>query len=160
MMIACVKRHEPNAVRSCSVVSHSLWPSGLYPTRLLCPWGFSGKNEWVAIFLLQGIFSTQRSNLCFLCFLLCWQILYLLSHWWSPHHKPRKYYLNWYSFVFLACVTLCFYYSAKLYLSIHFIKLQNIYERKFFLWQAHLYVSHLILTPIQYETVQYTHFKE
>ena len=54
----------------------------------------------------------------------------------------------------------CFYYSAKLYLSIHFIKLQNIYERKFFLWQAHLYVSHLILTTIQYDTVQYTHFKE
>ena len=30
--------------------------------------------------------------------------------------------------MFLACVTLCFYYTAKLYLGIDFIKLQNFYE--------------------------------
>ena len=29
--------------RSCSVVSDSLWPHGLQPTRLLCPWDFPGK---------------------------------------------------------------------------------------------------------------------
>ena len=29
------------AVLSRSVVSDSLWPHGLQPTRLLCPWGFS-----------------------------------------------------------------------------------------------------------------------
>ena len=131
-----MKCHEPSAVLSCSVVSHSLWPSGLYPTRLLCPWDFSGKNEWVAIFLLQGIFSIQGSNLCFL---LCWQSLYLLNHWGSPHHEPRKYKLNWYRFVFLACATLCFYYTAKLCLSIHFIKLQILMNLNFF-YNRHIYM--------------------
>ena len=29
--------------RVCLVMSDSLWPFGLYPTRLLCPWNFSGK---------------------------------------------------------------------------------------------------------------------
>ena len=28
----------------CSVVSNSLWPRGLQPARLLCPWNFPGKN--------------------------------------------------------------------------------------------------------------------
>ena len=36
--------------------------------------------EWVAIFLLQGIFLTQGLNLYLLCLLHCRQILYLLSH--------------------------------------------------------------------------------
>ena len=31
---------------SCSVVSHSSWPHGLQPTRLLCPWGFSRGEYW------------------------------------------------------------------------------------------------------------------
>ena len=30
----------------CSVVSDSLWPHGLYPTRLLYPWGFSRQEHW------------------------------------------------------------------------------------------------------------------
>ena len=43
---------------------------GLYPTRLLCPWDFPGKNTGVdCYFLLQGIFPTQESNPC----LLHWQ---------------------------------------------------------------------------------------
>ena len=29
-----------------SVVSNSLWPDGLWPTRLLCPWGFSRQEYW------------------------------------------------------------------------------------------------------------------
>ena len=29
-----------------SVVSDSLWPHGLQPTRLLCPWGFSRQEYW------------------------------------------------------------------------------------------------------------------
>ena len=37
--------------------------------RLLCPWGFPGKNTGVGCpFLLQGIFLTQGSNLCLLRF--------------------------------------------------------------------------------------------
>ena len=34
------------AVLCCSVMSDSLWPHGLYPTGLLCPWGFSRHEYW------------------------------------------------------------------------------------------------------------------
>ena len=45
------------------VVSDSLWPHGLEPTRLLCPWNSPGKNSGVSChFLLQGTFPTQGSN--------------------------------------------------------------------------------------------------
>ena len=47
-----------------SVVSDSLWPHGLQPVRLLCPWDFPGKNTGMGChFLLQGIFPTQGLNL-------------------------------------------------------------------------------------------------
>ena len=46
-----------------SVMSDSLRPHGLQPTRLLCPWAFPGKTTGVGChFLLQGIFPTQGSN--------------------------------------------------------------------------------------------------
>ena len=52
-------------VLRCSVVSNSLRPHGLWPTRLLCPWDFPGKNTGVDChFLLQGIFPTQGPNPC------------------------------------------------------------------------------------------------
>ena len=48
---------------SCSVLSDSLWPHGLQPTRLLCPWNSPGQNTGVGSHsLLQGIFPTQDSN--------------------------------------------------------------------------------------------------
>ena len=48
---------------SCSVMSDSLRPHGLYPTRLLCPWNSPGQNTGVgSLSLLQGIFPTQGSN--------------------------------------------------------------------------------------------------
>ena len=34
------------AVLSRPVMSNFLWPHGLYPTRLLCPWGFSMQVYW------------------------------------------------------------------------------------------------------------------
>ena len=38
-----------------SVMSDSLWPCGLWPTRLLCPWDSPGKDTGVSChFLLQG----------------------------------------------------------------------------------------------------------
>ena len=47
----------------CWVVSDSLWPHELQPTRLLCPWDFPGKNTGVGChFLLQAIFLTWGSN--------------------------------------------------------------------------------------------------
>ena len=43
-----------------SVASDSLWPHGLWPTRLLRPWDCPGKNTGVSCHaLLQGIFLTQ-----------------------------------------------------------------------------------------------------
>ena len=65
-------------VRACWVVTDSLRPKGLQPTRLLCPWNSPGKNSGVCChFLLQGIFLTQGSNPC----LLHWQVDSLpLSH--------------------------------------------------------------------------------
>ena len=47
----------------CSVMSDSLQPYGLEPSRLLCPWDFPGKNTKVGCHgLLQGIFPTQGLN--------------------------------------------------------------------------------------------------
>ena len=47
-----------------SVVSNSLRPHGLHPTRLLCPWDSPGKNTGVGSHaLLQGIFPTQGLNI-------------------------------------------------------------------------------------------------
>ena len=67
---------------SYSVVSDSLWPHGLWPTRLFCPWYSLGKNTRVVChFLLQGIFPSQGSNLSFLH---CRPILYCLKHQGSP----------------------------------------------------------------------------
>ena len=52
------------------VVSYSLWPYGLQPARLFCPWDFPGKNTGVGShFFLQKIFLTQGSDL----HLLHWQ---------------------------------------------------------------------------------------
>ena len=68
-----------------SVVSESLRPHALLPTRLLCPWDFPGKKTGVGChFLLQGIFPTQGLNLGLLS-LVYWQVDYLLlSHHGSP----------------------------------------------------------------------------
>ena len=64
-----------------SVMSDPLRPHGLLPSRLFCPWDFSGKNTGVDCHaLLQGIFPTQRSNPSLL-HLLHWQAGSLpLSH--------------------------------------------------------------------------------
>ena len=61
-----------------SVVSDSLWPHGLQPTRLLHPWNFLGENTGVGChFLLQGIFPIQGSNPDLPH---CRQTLYCLNH--------------------------------------------------------------------------------
>ena len=60
---------------SCPTLFRPLW---LWPTRLLCPWNFPGKNPGVGChFFLQGIFLTQGWNPD----LLQWQVDTLpLSH--------------------------------------------------------------------------------
>ena len=61
-----------------SIVSDSLQPHGLQPTRLLHPWDFPGKNTGVGChFLLQEIFPTQGLNPGLPH---CRQTLYRLSH--------------------------------------------------------------------------------
>ena len=48
---------------SCSILSESLQPHGLQPTRVLCPWNSPSKNAGVGCHsFLQGIFLTQGSN--------------------------------------------------------------------------------------------------
>ena len=67
-----------------SVVSDSLWPHGLQPTRLLCSWDSPDKNTGVgSYFLLRGMFLTQGSNPGLLH---CRQILYHLSHQKAPRY--------------------------------------------------------------------------
>ena len=47
--------HAPFALCACSGVSDSLWPHGLKPARLLCPWDSPGRIlEWAAILLSRG----------------------------------------------------------------------------------------------------------
>ena len=73
---------------SCSVVSNSLPPHGLYPTRLLCPLDFLGKGTGVGChFLLQGLFPTQGWNPVRLH---CRQTLYCLSLQGSPKKHRGK----------------------------------------------------------------------
>ena len=67
-------------VLSHSVVSDSLRPDGLQPSRLFCPWDFPDKNTGVGG-LLQEIFPTQGLNPGLPH---CRQTLYHLSHKESP----------------------------------------------------------------------------
>ena len=67
---------------SCSVVSDSLRPHGLQPTRLLCPWNFPGRNTGRGCyFLLQclnklpSIYVLKGVILCFQ-FLICYRQLH------------------------------------------------------------------------------------
>ena len=81
----CVKKYSKNvtvlmsrSVLSCSVTSDSLWPHGLYPARLPCPWGFSRQEYW------SGLPCPPPGNLANPGLLHCRQILYHLSHQRSP----------------------------------------------------------------------------
>ena len=75
-----------------SVISDSLQPHGLQPTKLLCPWNFPGKNTAVYCkFLLQGIFQTQGSNSPLLR-LLRWQVGSLPVEATGETHFPARSY--------------------------------------------------------------------
>ena len=86
-----------------------LWPHGLWPNRLLCPWDFPGKNTGVGChFLLQGIFLTQGSNL-HLLHLLCWQADSLpLTHQRSPWIRPYIFLNVIKDLKHLLCVWVCY----------------------------------------------------
>ena len=65
-----------------SVMSDSLRPHGLYPTRLLCPWNSPAKNTRVGI-----PYSTDLPNPEMEPGSLALQILYHLSHQGSPNRN-------------------------------------------------------------------------
>ena len=73
---------------SCSVVSDSLWPHGLY-----CPWNSPGQSTRVdSCSFSRGIFLTQESNQG----LLHWRrILYQLSYQGEAHLIDYHHPLNW-----------------------------------------------------------------
>ena len=78
---------------SCTDMSSSLWPHGLYPSRLLCPWDSSGKNTGgYSHSLLLGIFPTQGSNPGLLH---CRQIIYCQSHRGRPCPIKHRLNLDW-----------------------------------------------------------------
>ena len=83
-----------------SVMSNSLQPHGLQPTRLFCPWDSPCKNSGVGCHdFLQGIFLTQgwKLLLCFL-HLLHWQVGSLPL---APPGKPNIYiYIYLYIYIF------------------------------------------------------------
>ena len=70
------------AVFNHSVMSDSLWPHGLWPTRLLCPRGFSRQEYWSGLpcpppgDLPNPGIKPSSSH--------CRWILHHLSHWGSP----------------------------------------------------------------------------
>ena len=75
-------------------MSDSLWPHGLWPTMLLCPWDFPGKSTGVRChFLFQRIFLTQGSNLHLLHLISCIgrRVLYQRRRWHpTPVLLPGK----------------------------------------------------------------------
>ena len=64
-------------------MSDSLWPHGLSPTSLLCPWDSPGKDTGVGCHaLLQGIYPTQGLNSHVCC--VGRRFLYHWCHLGSP----------------------------------------------------------------------------
>ena len=77
-------------VHSVSQSFLTLWSHGLWPARLSCPQTFPGKNTGVAChFLLQGIFSSQRSCISWVS-CIGRQILHHERHLGKPFHCPAK----------------------------------------------------------------------
>ena len=76
-----------------SVISNSLWPQGLQPARLLCPWDSPGKNTGVGSHsLLPGISPSQWLNPSLLH---CRKILYCLSRLYQKATYYMKYMKCW-----------------------------------------------------------------
>ena len=80
----CVRAHAHTYTHTHthSVVSDSLQPSGLQPTRLLCPWDFLGKNTGVGChFLLSRGSSWPRDCTHASCASCISRILYHCATW-------------------------------------------------------------------------------
>ena len=77
-------------VLSHSDVSDSLQTHGLSPTRLPCPWNFSGKIlKWVAVSYSRSSRHVDRN--CISCISLHWQVGSLpLCHLGRPHASIKN----------------------------------------------------------------------
>ena len=93
-------KFERHLLYACSVMSNSLWPHWLWPTRLLSPRDSPGKNTGARChFLLQGILTTRGSNPCLLRLLGSLEGIILSEKsqtkantvWYHLHMKSRKY---------------------------------------------------------------------
>ena len=73
-----------------SAVSDSLWPHGLQPTRLLCPWDSPGKKTWVAISFSRGSFRPR--DWTWVACIGRW-VLYHWASWGACF--PRREELSW-----------------------------------------------------------------
>ena len=85
--VCCINMHTEmkQHVFHVKVISDTLWPHGLYPSRLLCPWHFPGRNTGVGChFFLEGIILTQGLNPFLLWLTHCRRILY---HWATGTHS-------------------------------------------------------------------------
>ena len=74
-------------VLSCSVMSDSSRPCGLWPSMLLCPCEFFRQGHWNGLPFPppeKSSWPTDWTHVsCVSC--LCRRIFYLLSHWGSPY---------------------------------------------------------------------------
>ena len=128
MLELCVR------VLSHSVVSDSLRPHGLQPTRLLCPWGFSRQEHWsgwpcppLGHLPNPGIKPSLPH---------CRRICYHLSHQGSPLELYRCVYIYTYM-----CVCVCIYLFISIYISAFFSqgtgKYNDMFGKIWRLWDKH-----------------------
>ena len=76
---------------ACSVMSNSLQPYGLEPAWLLCPWAFSGEDEWVAMPSSRRL-SQPRDPTLISCLLHC-QAFFTTSATWEAHYYVLRHYM-------------------------------------------------------------------
>ena len=78
-----------------SVMSDSLQPHGLQPSRLLCPWNSQGKNTGVGSHsFLQGVFLTQGLNIQVSC----------IAGRFFTIRATRKVRVNFYCKIVMCCI--------------------------------------------------------
>ena len=113
----------------------TLWPDGLQPTRLLCPWDFPGKDTGMGChFLLQGIFPIQGLNPRLLC---------RFFTDWAAREALRNIMYVWY--FMSSCTAYSFFFS--LFSQSNNLGIQLFYYNSFFakLWKYFIGLRCLIL---------------
>ena len=91
---------------SCSAVSNSLWPCGLLPARLLCPWNSPSKNTAVGChFLPAGDLPWPRGGTWVSCiarrFFTIWAIMEALCVCVCAHARANLLYIYIYLSIYM-----------------------------------------------------------